>query len=90
VKKNKSKISRTRRTKASSTDSPIAGKNKRTRDLIEIALRALVARLDAVHADPRYAMVWQLSQLHCGPYVGPQYIGELEAARHALKVAERQ
>ena len=51
------------------------------------ALNGLVHRLDEVHADPAYQSVWTLSQLHNGPYKGPQYVEELEAARRAAQEA---
>lgn len=48
------------------------------------ALRALVERLDVVHADPTYQTVWVLAQIHGAPYEGPKYDVELSAARAAL------
>lgn len=48
------------------------------------AAKAFVARLDVIHADPRYQWVWQNSQLHGGPYTGPSYADELTALRAAL------
>lgn len=51
------------------------------------ALSALVEKLDLVHDDPRYEAVWTISQLHAGPYTGPQYDKELEAGRLALSLA---
>ena len=52
------------------------------------ALKALLDQLDAVHADPRYRSVWEVSQLHVGPYNGPTYTAEYEAARAALAAME--
>lgn len=59
---------------------------KAEREKVELAeaLRNLVTRLDFIHADPTYAGVWQISQLHFGPYTGPTYTAELDAARAAL------
>lgn len=51
---------------------------------IEFAARALLARLDEIHADPRYQWVWQNSQIHGGPYTGPKYDAELKSLRRAL------
>lgn len=48
------------------------------------ALRALVNRLDEVHADPKYEAIWHLWQNHFGPYRGLTYEKELQAAREAL------
>lgn len=49
------------------------------------ALRDLVDRLDDVHRDEKYISVWQVAQLHLGPYTGTQYCKEHDAARAALK-----
>ncbi|HSE03749.1 MAG TPA: hypothetical protein VLK35_06295 [Methylomirabilota bacterium] len=48
------------------------------------AATALLVKLDAVHADGRYAAVWQISQMHVGPYDGPKYEVEMAALRAAL------
>lgn len=48
------------------------------------AAAALVARLDAVHADPRYQAVWAMYQIHGGQYTEPKYETELAALRDAL------
>lgn len=53
---------------------------------VEAALRALVSRLDEIHADPAFKSVWLINQLHAGPYRGPTYVAELERARAALAV----
>jgi hypothetical protein len=52
------------------------------------ALEALVARLDEVHADPRYRAVWALAHSYGVDYRGPRYDRELEAARLALRSTE--
>ena len=52
---------------------------------LEAALRGLVDRLDIVHADSKYRAVWTLHMIHNGPYDGPKYKDELDAARKALK-----
>lgn len=51
------------------------------------ALKGLVERLLLIHDDPQYIAVWTIFQTHCGPYRGPQYVRELEAARTALEGA---
>lgn len=48
---------------------------------LKAALGGLVDRLDVVHDDPRYRAVWELNQLRNGPYIGPNYWAELNAAR---------
>jgi hypothetical protein len=50
----------------------------------EELLRRLVARLDEVHAHPRYQSVWKVSYLHGNPYDGPTYTAEIDAARAYL------
>jgi hypothetical protein len=52
------------------------------------AARALLERLDLVHADDRYKAVWEIAQLHIGPYTGLQYESELLALRKALVTDE--
>lgn len=52
--------------------------------LIRDAAQALLDRLDWVHADPAYASVWMISQIHVGPYAGPTYSLEMDALRLAL------
>ncbi len=54
------------------------------RDDARAALRDLVARLDAVHADSAYLSVWTIAQIHVGPYRGPTYVEALDAARRVL------
>lgn len=49
--------------------------------------RALVERLEYVHDHHAFMSVWALHQLHIGPYRGPTYTEEFEAARHALDTA---
>ncbi len=44
------------------------------------ALVALVNRLREVHSDDAYKSVWTINQIHAGPYQGPTYTEELEAA----------
>jgi len=60
---------------------PLAAENKR----LEEIFGALVAKMDLIHNDPKFVWVWQIAQLHCGPYTGPKYEDELNAARAALK-----
>lgn len=54
------------------------------RDALRAALEKLIKRLDFVHADGMYQSVWTLHQIHMGPYHGPRYVNELDAARAAL------
>lgn len=51
---------------------------------LETALRRLVNRLEEIHADKSYQSVWTINQIHVGPYTGPTYAKEFEAARAAL------
>ena len=53
------------------------------------ALDTLITKMDSVHADPRYVSVWGISQMHIGPYDGPEYDAELNAAREALVRVKR-
>ena len=53
-------------------------------EVAKAALRGLVAALEEVHQDPYYQRVWNVHQLHCGPYKGKQYEAELEQATAAL------
>jgi len=48
------------------------------------AATALLAKMDAVHADPRYVSVWTVNQIHMGPYTGPKYDDEMTDLRAAL------
>jgi hypothetical protein len=61
----------------------LVAENERMRE----ALKGLVERLLLIHDDPQYIAVWTIFQTHCGPYRGPQYVRELEAARTALEGA---
>lgn len=47
-------------------------------------LRTLVDKLEAVHADPRYAAVWTLYAVHGGHYTEPKYEQEFNDAKKAL------
>ena len=51
------------------------------------ALEALVNQLEVCHNDERFRSVWVLSHLHIGPYSGPKYESELEAAKAAIAKA---
>jgi len=53
-------------------------------EVAKAALRGLVAALDQVHEDQYYQRVWNVHQLHCGPYRGKQYENELKQAHAAL------
>jgi hypothetical protein len=48
------------------------------------ALRGLVAALEQVHEDPYYQRVWNVHQMHCGPYKGKKYEAELKQATAVL------
>jgi hypothetical protein len=52
--------------------------------VLRVAALALVERLAVVHADYRYAGVWQCAQNHIGQYAGPTYTDELRALEDAL------
>ena len=49
------------------------------------ALEGLISKLDEIHGNSAYKGVWEISQIHCGPYRGPTYTEELQRARAALK-----
>jgi hypothetical protein len=51
---------------------------------VHSALANLVAKLNEVHRDPRFRSVWTVNQIHVGPYSGPTYTEELDAAEAAL------
>jgi len=53
-------------------------------EVAKAALRGLVTALEEVHEDPYYQRVWNLHQLHCGPYKGKKYEAELKQAHAAL------
>lgn len=54
---------------------------------ITTAAKAFVEKLHAIHADEKYQSVWTISQIHVGPYQGPNYIKELEELEKALREA---
>lgn len=56
---------------------------------IRKAAAALVAKLDAIHEDPRYQAVWIIAKVRNGSYEGPQYRDELEALRSLLTIARK-
>ena len=62
------------------------GKAGGERDLYGAA-KALVEKLDLIHADPQYESVWTQSQMRFGPYTGPQYAVELSELRAAIDAA---
>ena len=49
-----------------------------------LTLDALITRLEFIHESPEYKNVWICSHNHLGPYTGPKYVKELEAAKEAL------
>ncbi len=55
------------------------------RDRLRSAAQALVDQIDLVHADPENIAVWIYSDLHRGPYSGPQYNNELNALKQVLQ-----
>jgi hypothetical protein len=54
-------------------------------DEVRRAAQALVDKLDVVHCDSRYIVVWALAKSHLGEYSGPRYTDELAALKKALK-----
>lgn len=48
------------------------------------ALERLLVRLDEVYAAHEFQAVWVSAQNHLGPYVGPKWSDEQDAAREAL------
>lgn len=48
------------------------------------AARNLVDKMETIDNDPRYMNVWEIAQLHLGPYAGPQYKEEFDAVNAAL------
>ena len=51
-------------------------------------LKNLIERLNFVHESPEYKSVWEVNQLHNGPYTGPTYTEAFEEAERVLN--ERQ
>ena len=62
----------------------LARENERIKAL-EAALRELCNAIDHVCSSPEYLSVWTISQLHYGPYSGPTFVAQFEAARAALE-----
>lgn len=52
---------------------------------VVLASRSLVQRLHVVHADAEYKAVWEVAQLHRGPYQGPKYDIELKELESILE-----
>ena len=50
--------------------------------------KKLVAKLDAVHADPKYRAVWTNAEIHGMRYSGPRYDDELESLREVLEISQ--
>lgn len=57
-------------------------------DRVLCTARALLAKVDEVHADEGYQRVWRVQQLYASPYRGPTYEAELEALREALSALD--
>lgn len=55
------------------------------RGTVDAAARALVEKIDAIHASPDYEAVWTMAAHRGMPYRGPDYSGELQALRAALE-----
>lgn len=53
-------------------------------DALHAAARALVEKIDAIHASPDYEAVWALAGNRGLPYRGPNYSGELQGLRAIL------
>lgn len=51
---------------------------------LRVALEGLVSRLDYIHNDPAYRLVWTVNHVYVGPYTGPTYTVDLNKAREAL------
>lgn len=54
------------------------------------ALKDLVSAITRCHDDEGFRTVWTISQLHIGPYAGPQYVNEFQAAKAVLAKAQAQ
>ena len=54
-----------------------------SRKVEEIA-SVFVAKMDEIHADPRFNGVWVFAHTHGQSYTGPTYGSELDALRAAL------
>ena len=57
---------------------PVAG------DAVRNAASALLEKLLSIHGSSEYQAVWQIAQLHRGPYTGPKYDEEMAALKAAL------
>lgn len=55
------------------------------KDDVLLAALQLVQQLEHVCKSPEYLGVWQIAQMHLGPYQGPTFSKELTALREALK-----
>lgn len=64
---------------------PTTEERLRKAEAVAEALDVLVSRLLVIHDDPTYTTVWMLYDMHMGPYRGPTYTQELDAARAALR-----
>jgi len=56
------------------------------RDLIRAleVIEELTSKMNVVHNSLEYQGVWQVNQIHVGPYTGPRYEGEFHRALQFL------
>ena len=53
------------------------------------AAKALVNKLQQIHANPIYQGVWSIAQIHTGPYNGPTYVDELSELEKAIEAQRK-
>ena len=54
------------------------------RKVVEAA-KTLVKQIEVIHSDLIYQGVWVLSQMHVGPYKGPQYTEQLNTLKTQIE-----
>lgn len=59
-------------------------------DKLHEAAKKLCERLREIHDHPEYLAVWTCSQIHRGPYTGPNYAEELMALEKAVNLRKRK
>lgn len=59
-------------------------------DAMREALEALVKKIEAIHDNADYQVVWTVYAFHGGRYEGPTYTTELQQARTALAAAKEK
>lgn len=65
----------------------VSERKEQEQDAVAV-LKALVDRITEVDSHPEYMAVWECAQLHRGPYRGPQYEAEMNAAKAFLATAQ--